>query len=436
MQMKLNFDDNKTMAIGRTNTMQELISSLEALYGETIIGTDINLIKHLFYYLRFENAEFSFEYNDKYMSVIVHNVLQDFVELNVPDFMDGTSRRAKIKFEIINVLYIFEVIIEDTRGPIIKIKLPTELQSAEMRSHRRVICDDLFMDFVILFKSFKGGKYVSGDNSHAERQFTHLVREVKNDIPDINLLNKILTEYILKISSEYEFVIYKSGDGNDFIRNILSKDNKSIYIGDCSNSDSYIENTDSKYYKTYFDTYQEKSEEIGPFQARKFFEVLQKKENRAFLVSYIISPITLFDKVIGHLKVFTTAMDKHMLTKFHLEYIHELTEIFSYGLTKISIKGNSFNETYTNTKIVDISISGLLFEINDESLFQYLKKHSSIKMYIPMGKHKLEIKSEIVRFIPSEDGFKVGVSFINSNPGDMKILENYIYERKGNILSE
>ena len=32
-----------------------------------------------------------------------------------------------------------------------------------------------------------------------------------------------------------------------------------------------------------------------------------------------------------------------------------------------------FNEIYTNTRIVDISISGLLFEISDENLFQYLK---------------------------------------------------------------
>ena len=424
------------MAIGRTDSMQELITMMESLYGETIIGTDINLIKHLFYYLRFENAEFSFEYDDRFMSVVVHNVLQDFVELNVPDFMEASSRRAKIKFEIVNVLYLFEVIIEDIRGAIVKIKLPTELQSAEMRQYRRVSCDDLFMDFVILFKSFKGGKYVSGDNTNAERQFTNLVREVKNDVPDLSLINRILTEYILKVSSEYELVIYKAGDGHDFIRNYLAKDNKTIYISDCSDVDSYLENLDSKYYKSYFDFYQDKIKESGEFQANKFFENLQKKENRNFMVSYIISPITLFDKVIGHIKVYTTAMDKHMLTKYNLEYIHELVEIFSYGLTKISIKGNSFNEVYTNTRIVDISISGLLFEISDISLFNYLKKHSSIKMYIPIGKNKLEVNAEIVRFITAEDGYKLGVNFFSSNPGDMKVLENYIYERKGNILSE
>ena len=123
------------MAVGRTNSMQELINLMEKSYGETIIGSDINLIKHLFHYLKFENIEFRFDYEESNMTVIVHSVLQDFVELNVLGFEEGTSRRAKIKFEVVNVLYQFEVIIEDIRGSIVKIKIPSELQAAEMRNH-------------------------------------------------------------------------------------------------------------------------------------------------------------------------------------------------------------------------------------------------------------------------------------------------------------
>ena len=154
------------------------------------------------------------------------------------------------------------------------------------------------------------------------------------------------------------------------------------------------------------------------------------------MVSYIISPITLFDHVIGHVKVFTTAMDKHILSYYHAEYIHEMMEIASYGFTKIAIRGNSYDALYTNTKIVDVSISGLLFEIGDESLYNYLKKHNNIKMYIPIGKETLIMSGEIVRFVIAESGYRLGVNFFASNPDDMKILENFIHERKGNILSE
>ncbi len=428
------------MAVGRTNSMQELINLMEKSYGETIIGSDINLIKHLFHYLKFENIEFRFDYEESNMTVIVHSVLQDFVELNVLGFEEGTSRRAKIKFEVVNVLYQFEVIIEDIRGSIVKIKIPSELQAAEMRNHRRVFVDDLFMDFVILFKSFKGGVYVSGDNIYAERQFTHLFREIKKDSPDLKLMNLIMTDYILKVSQEFEIITYKPNDGNEFIKETLQLVNKSIFIEDCSNIENYYKKTENLYTNTYQNLYAKKLKEDGEFKTQKFFEKLQKTELRNFLFSYILSPITLFDQVIGHIKVFTTAMDKHIISQYNAEYIHQMTEIASYGFTKISIRGNNFNTMYTNTRILDISISGLLFEISDENLFKYLKKHNTIKMYIPIGKKTLSLSGEIIRFFDTMDDYqkiyRMGVTFISSNPDDMNILENFIYDRRGNILSE
>ena len=133
-------------------------------------------------------------------------------------------------------------------------------------------------------------------------------------------------------------------------------------------------------------------------------------------------------------------MDKHIISQYHAEYIHQMTEIASYGFTKISIRGNNFNTMYTNTRILDVSISGLLFEISDENLFNYLKKHNTIKMYIPIGKKTLSLSGEIIRFFDTMDDYqkiyRMGVTFISSNPDDMNILENFIYDRRGNILSE
>ncbi len=424
------------MAVGRSDSLQELITMMESIFDETIIGSDINHIKHLFFYLKFENTEFIFEYEERFMTVVVHNILQDFVELNVLGFEESTSRRAKVKFEVINVLYVFEVIIEDIRGSIVTIKIPSELQSAEMRKYKRIVVDDLFMDFVILFKSYKGGKYITGDDIYAERQFKYLFREIKKDLPDIKLMNLILTDYILQVSKEYEIVIYKPNDGYDLIRNTFRKDLRSIFISDCADIESYIGKVESNTYKNFYEIYLERAKQEGEFKAQKFFEKLQKNEVRNFLVSYIISPLTLFDNLIGHVMVYTTAMDKHILTSYHAEYIHELLEITSYGFTKIAIRGNNFNTLYTNTRIIDISISGLLFEITDESLYNYLKKHNAIKMYIPIGKHTLTLSGNIVRYVVTEEGFRLGVNFFASNPDDMKILENYIYEKKGNILSE
>jgi hypothetical protein len=428
------------MAVGRTDSMQELITMMESIYGETIIGSDINLIKHLFYYLKFESTEFIFEYEDRYMTVIVNDVHQDFVELNVLGFEESMTRRAKIKFEVVNVLYVFEVIIEEVKGSYVTIKIPSELQAAEMRKYRRVAVDDLFMDFIILFKSFRGGISMSGDNIHAEQQFTNLFREIRNDTPDLKLINLILTDYLSKMAKEYEIVIYQPSDEYGVLRELFSIDTRSLFMADCADIENYIRDYKNNSYRSYYDLYLLKSKEMGDFKALKFFEKIQKNEVRNFFVSYIIAPMTLFDNVIGHVKIYTTAFEKQTLNYRQADSINEMMEIASYGLTKIAIRGNNFNSLYTNTRIIDISISGLLFEITDRNLFNYLKKHNSIKMNIPIGNHFLNLSGNIVRFAETERDFepayRLGVNFFNSSPGDMRILETYIHEKRGNVLSE
>ena len=291
------------------------------------------------------------------------------------------------------------------------------------------------MNFIILFKSFRGGQYVSGDNINAERRFTHLFREIKNDEPNLKLINLMVTDYIFKISSEYDIKFYDNNE-NDIVRSLLSSDNRSIFVPNCSNTESYIEELNHDRLKNFKSLYDSICEKSGKDYADLYFDDLKKQEIKDFIVSFIISPITLFDRVIGYVKVYTTAMDKHILTTYHAEYIHEIMELASYGLTKIAIKGTSFNMLYTNTKIVDISISGLLFEIYDPNLYSYLKKHNIIKMFIPIDEKNLAINGIITRYTQVDDTYQLGVSYTTSNPDDMKILENYIFEKKKNILSE
>jgi hypothetical protein len=245
----------------------------------------------------------------------------------------------------------------------------------------------------------------------------------------------------MNVSHDYEIIIYNESNMNDkntMLMHLLSTNRKSIYIPDCSVVESYIDEMDRPDIKNFRELYLFKTQEIGEFKSYKFFEKMRKDDNRIFLVSYVISPLVIIEKVIGHIMVYTTAMDKHMITASQAEYIHDMTGIYSYGLTKIAIKGNRFNQSYRNIKVVDISISGLLFEITDEGLFRYLKKPNNnlIKMEIPIDKYVLKMSGEIVRYSVAEGAFHIGVNFLESNPDDMKILETYIFERKGNVLSE
>ena len=85
------------MAIGRTDTMQELITILESYFEETIIGSDVNIVKHLFYYLKADNREFEFIYEEEPLIAAVEDIQTSTVMLTIPDFVEKGSRRARVR---------------------------------------------------------------------------------------------------------------------------------------------------------------------------------------------------------------------------------------------------------------------------------------------------------------------------------------------------
>ncbi|XDD49541.1 DUF1577 domain-containing protein [Leptospira sp. WS92.C1] len=425
------------MAVGRSDSLQELITILETMFGETIIGTDINLVKHLFYYLKADDVEFPFDYDGDRFFAVVDEIEETSVTLRTPGAAQGLTLRAKISFEIMNILYQFEVVILEFLDGGIRIRIPSELQAASFRKNIRVAVDDLFMNYVILFRSLSGGGREIGRNIQVEQRFNNLMREIKKDNPDLRLINIMVSEYINTVSREYDIVFFSGNQKESFLESYLQKTDRPIFIPDTSLIINYIREQDDPEVHNYRDEYIRMVLENGQDYADKFFRELQKKEIREFLISYIILPIRLFNDVVGYIRVYTSAMDRYSITSSQVGYLIELSEIFSYSMTKIFIREDNYRHTKAATRVVDISINGLLFEIDEKRIFQYLKKHNIIKMFIPVSERILILRGEVVRYLSSGDGkFHLGVNFFDSNPDDMLILQKYIFTKTRRVLSE
>ncbi|WP_061223836.1 DUF1577 domain-containing protein [Leptospira weilii] len=428
------------MAVGRSDSLQELITILETMFGETIIGTDINLVKHLFYYLKADEVEFPFDYDGQRFFAIVESIEETTVDLRIPGATQGLTLRAKISFEIMNILYQFEVVIlEFLEESIVQVRIPSELQAASFRKNIRVAVDDLFMNYVILFRSLSGGGREIGRNIQVEQRFNNLMREIKKDNPDLRLINIIISEYISNVSKGYEVVFFSQNREETFLDSFIRRNDRPLFIPDTSLIINYIrENEDSELVAgNYREEYIRMVLENGQDYADKFFRELQKKEIREFVISYLVLPIRLFNDVVGYVRVYTSAMDRYSITPSQVVYLIELTEIFSYSMTKIFIREDNFRHTKAGARVVDISINGLLFEIEEKRIFQYLKKHNIIKMFVPVSEKTLILRGEVVRYIVVEDGkYHLGVNFFDSNPDDMLILQKYIFTRMRRVLSE
>lgn len=421
--------------------MQELITILESLYEETIIGSDVNIVKHLFYYLKADNREFEFIYEEEILIAAVEDIKTDTVVLTIPDLVEKGSRRARVRFEVMNINYQFEVAIQDIHHDQTTIRTPTELQSYQLRSNRRIPVDDLFMNFIILFRSLAGGSREVGKNLYAESRFPHLMKEIRKDRPDIKLVNLILTEAIQKVSKDYELKFFNEleflSESDSFLKNLLQESGKTIYIPDCNRIESYILPTKDEFLFNFQTEFEKMKSEFGEEYTYNFFETMRKSESRDFFVSYVIAPIRLYDDVVGYLKAYSTAMDRFTIAHSQAIYIHELSEIISYAFTKGTIQYGSYETMQSTTRVVDISLDGLLFEIQDKRLFHYLKRHNIIKMFIPLQKDRaLILRGEIIRFLDRGDHYHLGVNYFSSAPDDMLYLEEFLFDKSMKILSE
>ncbi|TGK09808.1 PilZ domain-containing protein [Leptospira selangorensis] len=425
------------MAVGRSDTLQELITILETMFGETIIGSDINLVKHLFYSLKADQREFPFDYEGEKLTSVVEEVSEDTLVLYVPYLQPKGILRAKISFEILNILYQFEVVLLDFWEDHVRVKIPSELQAAAFRKNLRVAVDDLFMNYVILYRSLSGGERELGKNLSVEQRFFHLMKEIKKDNPSLKLINLMVTEYILGISRDYEIVFFGPGKDGGFFGDFIKKYNRPVYVPDCSLIKSYIGEEKDPYLDNFRDEYIHLIQTRGQAKADEFFRELQKEEVRNFLISYIVTPIRLFNDPIGYVKVFSTAMDKFSIVQQQALYIEELGDILTYALTKVYIRQENFRNEKAVTRILDISMNGLLFEIEDERTFNYLKQHNIIKMFIPISERNLVLRGEVVRFLEIGTGkYQLGVNFFDANPDDMVFLQHYIFSKKMRILFE
>lgn len=265
------------------------------------------------------------------------------------------------------------------------------------------------------------------------------MREIKKDNPDLRLVNIIISEYISNVSKGYEVVFFSQNREETFLDSFIRRNDRPLFIPDTSLIINYIrENEDSESIAgNYREEYIRMVLENGQDYADKFFRELQKREIREFIISYLVLPIRLFNDVVGYVRVYTSAMDRYSITPSQVSYLIELTEIFSYSMTKIFIREDNYRHTKAGTRVVDISINGLLFEIEEKRIFQYLKKHNIIKMFVPVSEKMLILRGEVVRYIVVEDGkYHLGVNFFDSNPDDMLILQKYIFMRTRRVLSE
>ena len=415
-------------------TVQTIQEKIQSLYGVrdkddfteiTILGSDINQIRHLFYHLKAEEISLEVSYLTDVYTAQVLQVQEIFAELYVPGFEEGGLRRCRLTLEAFRDLYQFEVSIHSIARDRITIRIPAYIQTAQRRKNARAFVSDLFMKVNIVYQHMFNYRDAA---QLAETRFPSIIRELRRDEPDLYLINRIITEALNEISPYFDFEFYGENRPEDFRDRMLLDLNQTIYIHDTSTSDSYFQpRASSAGLANFQKEFMRLSRMSSAREAEQYFEKLRQQDSRNFIHNYVLAPLKIFNEIVGRIFIHASSLEKNYISFEQARLIDVLAQLLSYAMTKNAIYRSYFQ--HTMIRVSNISLTGLLFELQDDALFDFLTFHDHIVMKLSIRHNTLVLKGVISRYYPSENGYMIGVNFTDAAPDDYRILENFIYER-------
>lgn len=391
---------------------------------DTILGSDINQIRHLFYYLRAEEKSLGLSYlTDNYRASIV-DIADAQARLHVPGFEIGAVRRCRIKFEGFSQLYQFEVPILEIEDEFITIRIPAFIQSVQRRRYKRIYVDDLLLRFIILYRPIFASRETT---QFIDSRYPHIIQELEKDEPDLALINRIITEEIARITPNYEFKFYEKGERLGVMEGTIMEEARPVFIRNVADLESYYERPRNygltNYHKEFNHMVRFGSEE----EARRTFQDLRNTDMQNFIRNYVCSPLIIFDKVVGHIYLYSTVFGNEIISVEQAQQINLLTQLLNYAMSKTAIARTFF--THSLTRVVNLSLGGMLFELNNQILFDYLTFHDKLRVVLQIRYHLLTMEGEVTRYFPTPNGYNVGFRFFKASPDAYRVLEQFIFDR-------
>lgn len=410
--------------------MLKLHDKLLEEFSRAVTEDNYYRIGNIFYYLKAKRLFIKIHYGDQTTSGRIIRVINDRIRIYIPDFKEKQERRSALTFEALNRYYFCEVLIINVEHEIIEIQYPEKLKYISRRLYPRIAFDDLFMRFTTLYSLIFQTK---DEERELENSHPLFFKEIKEDNPSLRVLFQLIIDEVKTITEDFEIKTYGQNEILSFdkiIERLTVGEGRNVLIQNTMDLESYFQDYNSKMIESMSSHYQQVLEKNGKETAEKEIYDLQKADVSNFLLSYFALPIIIFDRPRGYFIMRTDSFDKRHISFAQAEDIARLFQVFSYAMTKVRIRMSHYNPINISTRIVNISMSGLLMEMQDATLFEYLKSNRRIKMLIPIMGEELEIYGEIIRFFSENNYFYMGVLFFKTRPGDMIKLEQYLYENR------
>lgn len=388
----------------------------------TILGSDINRIRHIFYYLRMNQTQVVIQYQlETYFAPII--VVSDTTaSIQIPNFEETTFRRLKLRFSFMNTFYQFEVLISKIQGDLITFQLPLRIQSATRRKYPRHRLDHSFVLFNTIYRPIFGTR---GIGQIVEEKYKVLISELEKDNPNLSLILKIIGEHLRAIAGQYTLKFYKPNEPKSLMETLVSNHNKILYIDNTEDITSYIQKPKKNLLISYDRDFRIQANSTSEEEAMAYYKELQRDETRRQIYGYTCAPIHLFGDVIGHIYIETDLIQRKKLFIEDAQQVGILSNLLSYAMTKTVIARSYYVRPLA--EVINLSLAGVLFRVKSAMVYDYLIDHDFLKLKIPLMNEYLSFKGNITRMFSDGEKYHIALNFQESGEDDYRKLEQYLY---------
>ncbi|MDH4128444.1 MAG: PilZ domain-containing protein [Spirochaetota bacterium] len=395
--------------------------------NENLIN-DPKAIENLFQSFRASKIEIFLRLDLKEFTAQIHRVSDVSITLfykgNIPTDIEkidlNTTRGDSIYFATCRVLNI--------SPSEITISLPEELEKGTKRKYRRVNTkDDVFIKFNVI--SNTEGKFESEEQiKKLPQQFTNIYREMIKPIPDIKIILPLLAQELKKKAPIFDIKLYGGDEPESKRIHVLKHFKRNIFISNVRDSKSYlkdIHNIDAISFLPYITQLKENNNSDQMIKE----ELLQimKEDIRTNTISYICSPIKLFDQVIGH--VFLGLSEGSLVFRDHdISFVQTCSEIISEAIAKSKLHQLDTGDE-PNVPVIDLSAGGLLMQFKDSFIIKHLNVNTKLRIELKIVNKIIKLIGKITRLTSDLDVAIIGVKFTEIRWSEQGEVDKYVNRR-------
>ncbi|MDW7977112.1 MAG: DUF1577 domain-containing protein [Leptospiraceae bacterium] len=391
----------------------------------TILGNNLNEIRHILYYLKSKKVPIYIYYLVDTFTGFILDVEDIFVKVQVLGFEETSFRRCRIAFNFMNVFYQFEVSIYRVDKDIITIYTPLYIQYTTKRKFPRYTTHNLYANInIVYYQLFSHHEYENILKHH----FPKIIEELQKDLPDLSMILRVMLQELEKISDTYEihFFSIETLKSLDWRIKQMKSIQKTIYIENTDSIRSYYAPINNPSITNFERFYRNMLKTNSEEDVLRFFENLMREDKRNQKNSYVYAPIFLFDEIIGYIYTETSYIERKKIFLDDAIKIHILSKVLSYTINRI-IFYKGFYET-SSALVKNISLSGILLNITSQYIYNYLIGNDLLKIELELFNQKAKFLGMITRmFTLGEKNYNIALEFVEFFDDSFKILENFIF---------